>query len=233
MNSYSKQIEIKIEKYQTNEIIVARKLYVDSFSYMPEMTFFKVMERLVSQGRIIRISKGIYCIPKKTRFGVIPVSENEIVEYYTEGKKSGMVIGYHLFNSKGLTTQISKSTKVYSNRLEEQNKTIRNVSIARLNVEFTEELIKHIEAFEILENYTNIEDINSKSFARYIKKIAEFYKNSEAIKALETGKFKKRTIAFMQMILSYYNVPNTLSRYISATSSFDIPKMEEIYAAAS
>ena len=37
----------------------------------------------------------------------------------------------------------------------------------------------------------------------------------------------------MQMILSYYNVPNTLSRYISATSSFDIPKMEEIYAAAS
>lgn len=233
MSNYSKLIEEKIEEYKANEIIVARKFYVENFSSVPEMTFFKVMERLVSSGKIARVSKGVYYKPKKTRFGVIPVSENQIINYYTEGNESGMLIGYRLFNREGLTTQISKSVNLYSNLLFEEKKTIRNVSIVRLNVEFSKDLVKHIEAFEILENFKRIEDINPGVFAEYIRKIAGFYKNAEAIKVIETGKYKKRTIAFMQMILHYFNVPNTLSWYISATSSFDIPKMEEIYATAS
>jgi len=233
MNSYSKQIEKATQKYRFNEIVVARKLYIDSFSSMPEMTFFKVLERLVSQGKIIRVSKGVYCKPKKTRFGEIPAGENEIIRYYTGFKNSGMVIGYRLYNREGLTTQISKATKLYSNRLEQQNKTIGNVSVRRRDVEFTQALVKHIEAFEILEHFANIEDINFKSFAAYIKKIPGFYVDAEAVKAIETGRYKKRTIAFMQMILNHYKVPNTLSKYISATSTFNIPPMEAIYAAAS
>ena len=233
MNSYSKQIVNEIGKYKPNEIIVARKLYVDSFTSIPEMTFFKVMERLVSQGNIIRISKGVYCRPKKTRFGESASGENEIVHYYTGRKNSGMTAGYRLYNREGLTTQISKSIRLYSNRPEQQKKTIKNVTVIRLNLAFTPALIKHLEAFEILENFAGIEDLNLNGFAAYIQKIAGFYNDGEAVKAIETGQYKKRTIAFMQMILNHYGVPNTLSRYISATSSFKIPPMEAIYAAAS
>lgn len=227
------RVKSELEKFKTNELIVARTLYVDSFMFMPEMTFFKVLERLVSQGELVRIAKGVYCKPKNTRFGVVASNEEDIVKHYAESGRSGMVVGYRLYNREGLTTQISKTIKVYSNRLQERNKSIRNVSIHRVNVEFEPGLVKHIEAFEILENYRTIEDLDAKRFAEYVKSVAGFYDDTQAVKAIETGRYKKRTIAFMQAILIHYNVPNTLARYISATSVFNIPKMEELYATAS
>jgi len=227
--NYSSIIENRIEQFNPNEIIVARKLIVEELSGVPETAFFKALERMIRQNALVRISKGIYCRPKKTRFGVIQANEKAIIQYFTGNNKNGMIIGYRLYNNKGLTTQISKTTELYSNLITEENKMVRNISIFKLNMQMEESTVKMIEAMEILQNCKQIEDLNSRVFASYLKKTADNYSNEAAMEVLGRMKYKKSTIAFLENILNHYGVKNTLSRFLSRTSKYEFPKMEGIY----
>jgi len=120
--NYNSEIEKRIERFNPNEIIVARKLYSEELSDIPEATFFKVLERMIKQNTLVRISKGVYCRPKKTRFGVITTNESEIIRYFTGNSNNGMVIGYRLYNRIGLTTQVPKTAEIYSNLVSEDKK---------------------------------------------------------------------------------------------------------------
>ena len=226
---YNSKIEQRIEQFNPNEIIVAKKLYSEELSDIPETTYFKVLERMVEQNALVRISKGVYCRPKKTRFGVVTVNENEIIRYFTGDSKNGLVIGYRLYNREGLTTQVPKTIELYSNLITEDKKVIRNVSISKINVQLEEPKVKIIEMLEILQNYPQIEDVNNRAFACYIEKAANVYVNEAANEVLKTMKYKKRTIAFLESVLKYFGVRNTLSRYLSGTSRYAIPSMEVIY----
>ena len=52
------------------ELVMTGKLYRDKFSdVMSEAAFAQAVSRLCRSGEIERVSKGIYCRPKKSRFG--------------------------------------------------------------------------------------------------------------------------------------------------------------------
>jgi len=228
--NYNSEVMKQINLFEPNEIIVSRKLYREKLSLVPELTFFKVLERMVKDNKLTRISKGIYCRPKASRFGVIKSSEKEIVEYYIgENNKSGLVIGYSLYNKYGLTTQISKKIELYSNLIPEQKKVIQNILINCANIVFTDSVVKAIEAFEILQNYNEIEDLNNAKLREYFKGFVQNYDDTAANQVLTHMHYKKRTIAFLENILEYYKIENTLYNYLSRTSVYKIPKMEKIY----
>lgn len=231
MNSYYKQVEKTIMQFDIGKLIVASILYSEQLSNIPVLTFYKSLERLVTRGELLRVGKGLYSRPKKTRFGNIGTSEKDIINYYTNNKK-GVIVGYRLFNNMGLTTQVPKKTKIYSTQTKENQKKIGNVSISRLNIKLGKATIEQIEALEILENYQKIEDINHRSFVSYTKKIARQYNEQAFKKVILNINYKKRTIAFLQMILNHYNVPNTLSKYLSATSNYKIPNEGVFYEIA-
>ena len=91
-----------------NTLIMSGKLYREKFSkQMSETAFTQAISRLSKSGEIVRISKGIYCMPKKTRFGAILPSDREIVDLFTK-QNNGVIVGYGLYNSLGVTTQVSK-----------------------------------------------------------------------------------------------------------------------------
>lgn len=231
--NYKNEVINKINQFKPNEIIEARKLYKEELTYVPEATYFKILERMIKENKLTRISKGIYCLPKATRFGIIAESEKEIINYYT-GKHNeyGMVIGYMLYNKYGLTTQIPKIIKLYSNKVVENTKIVKNVEIQQLNIQLDESRAATIEALEILQHYKEIEDINAASFSRYLKMFVSNYNNKAAKEVLKNVKYKKRTIAFLQMILKYFGVENTLSEYLTDISTYKIPLMEAIYEIA-
>ena len=104
MNSYTKYIETVIEQEPENKLLEASILYQKSFGTVPEMTYYKTLERMSKQGSLVHLTKGLYYRPKKSRFGTIPISEKEIIGHYTNNGR-GIVIGYRLYNQKGLTTQ--------------------------------------------------------------------------------------------------------------------------------
>ncbi len=231
--NYINTIETKIKQYKPGEIIVARNLYRENLSFVPEATFFKVLERMTKKNKLSRISKGVYNIPKATRFGEIAPGEKEIINHYTGQKnKSGIIIGYYLYNKKNITTQISNTTELYSNLISEERKVFSNILIRHLNISIDEYTKNTIEAFEILQNYYNIEDLNLPAFKLYTEEIAKNYNDQVTKKVLSKMKYKKRTIAFLQAILNYFDVKNSLSIYLANTSVYKIPKMEEIYESA-
>src|SRR5690606_2983834 len=68
----------------------------------------KAMERLIAKDAIKRVSTGVFYKPKKTVFGELKPSEEELLKPYLfeRGKRSAYITGTSLYNRLGLTTQI-------------------------------------------------------------------------------------------------------------------------------
>ncbi len=228
MNSYAKYIENMIGQEPENTLLEASVLYRKLFSSVPELSYYKTLERMTKQRALVHLAKGIYYRPKKSRFGLIPISENEIVRHYTSDAR-GIVVGYKLYNQKGLTTQISKRVEVLSSALSEQKKNINNVYVRNCGLKFTENTIPVIETLEILQNYNHIEDINKSALVGYMKEFSLTYCDSATVYVLKNWKYKKSTIAFLESFLEFFHISNTLNQFLSTLSSYAIPKIEELY----
>ncbi|MDO5061644.1 MAG: DUF6088 family protein [Peptostreptococcaceae bacterium] len=231
MNNYSKQIEAIIEQEPENKLLDASALYKKLFGAIPETSYYKTLERLSKRGALVHLTKGLYYRPKKSRFGFVPISEREILAHYTK-EGQGIMIGYRLYNQKGLTTQISKTVEVLSSVISEQKKNIQNICVKNSGITLTEQTIPVIETLEILQNYKNIEDINKSALAEYMKKFSLNYTDSIAIDVLKNRKYKKSTIALLENFLLYHGIENTLYQFLSPLSSYAIPEMEEFYETA-
>lgn len=226
------QLEVKnvLNEYAINELIIANKVLIEKLSYIPEYSFYKSLERFTKKGELEKIAKGIYCKPKKTRFGKIVASEEEIINFYVGKEKSkGIIVGYKLYNKYGITTQISKNIQIYSNELDGQSKKIKNVQINKIDISINPKVQSIIEQLEILQNYNKIEDINKAKFIDFVKNIPLNYSDKDAIIVLKNIKYKKRTIALLESILNYNNVKNSLFQFLNRTSDYKIPTMEEFY----
>ena len=222
----------EFQKVPENTLVMTGKLYREKFSsLMSEMAFAQIVSRLCRSGEIERISKGIYCRPKKTRFGAVLPSEREIVDSFTSGSK-GIVVGYGLYNALGVTTQVSKRQTAYSSLAEEQLKQIGNVTIHRYDLEYTPEIKSVIQLMELLHHYKEIQDINTAAMKRSTERLSKEYSEDAFETVQKTIGYPKWTIAFLREVLNYHHMPNNLSRHLSALSTYPIPRMEELYASA-
>lgn len=226
------QILNEFHNAQENQLIMTGNLYKEKFSeQVSEAAFSQAVSRLCRSGEIHRVSKGVYCRPKRTRFGVIPPSEKEILNLFVSNNR-GIVVKYNMYNSLGITTQIPKSFIVYSSAPEEQLKQIRNIIVHKHDLVYNKEVQAIIKTLELLYDYNNIQNINYKAYITNIEVLCKQYNESTFETVIKTIHYPKWVIAFLQEALNYYNIQNTLSKYLSALSSYKIPKMEELYAAA-
>src|SRR6266550_4482881 len=88
-----------------------------------DAAYFRALSRMVKAGKLVRLEKGKYYKPKKSRFGALRPSETEIVKTLTQrgGKTVGYLTGNALYNQWGLTTQVpGKLTIARRGRLPEK-----------------------------------------------------------------------------------------------------------------
>lgn len=88
-----------------------------------EVAYFRALSRMVKAGKLVRLEKGKYYKPKKSRFGTLRPSETEIVKTFTQrgGKTVGYLTGNALYSQWGLTTQVpNKITIARRSRLPEK-----------------------------------------------------------------------------------------------------------------
>ena len=221
-----------IGEFSENELIVARKLYKDKLSdKVSEAAYYKTLQRMCDSNELVKIAKGTYHLPKLCKYGIVPPSEKDIVSAFT-ANKTGTVIGYSLYNTLNLTTQISKTVVVLSSALESITKSIRNVVVHQIPLEFSEEVINMVHGLEVLQNFNTIQDINYNSFVKFAENLALSFDNPAFEKIITVKNYKKSTISFMREILDYYNVKNNLSEYLSTLSEYKHPRMEELYETA-
>lgn len=226
------EIKLALSRFRENELIFASRVYKDCLvNHVNEATYYKTIERMCKNGQLTKISKGVYCYPKITRYGIILPSEQQIVETFTQNNQ-GLVIGYVMYNHFHLTTQIPKTITVLSSLIDGESKNIRNVNIKRLDLNLTHAIKEMICCLEVLQNFYRIQDINLLAFLEYSKKIAMFYRDDIFEKVNASIHYKKSTIAFLKEILDYYHVSHHLNSYLSSLSSYKYPKIEELYEIA-
>ena len=212
--------------YQPNELIFASKFYKEYLQgKVKEATYYKALERLCKSQELIKIAKGVYHLPKKSEYGIVPPSDQEIISTFVKNEK-GMVVGYSLYNALNLTTQIGKSVQVLSSNLEGQTKTIRNIIVKQVPIKFSQDIQNMIKGLDILQNFYEIQDLNCRVFIEFAETLACNYIEKLFIKEELYKYYKKSTIAFLREILNYYHKENNLDMYLSALSDYNHPKME-------
>lgn len=218
--------------YSENELIFASKLYREHLSeHMTEAAYYKMLERMSNCGEIGKVAKGIYYVPNISKYGVVPPSDRQIVDAFTKNE-TGMVVGYSMYNSLNLTTQVSKTVNVLSSALDGFSKTIRNVSVKQVQLEYSDKVKSMISGLEVLQNFYEIQDIDYVAFIDFSKKIAAEYQNEIFEIVISKTSYKKSTIAFLREILRYYEVANNLEKHLSSLSTYKHPRMEELYEIA-
>lgn len=226
-------IKSELNKYGQNEIIFASKLYKEVLfnKQVSELSFYKTLERMYKKKEIEKLSKGIYYFPKNSKYGIIPISDEEIASVFTNNN-SGMIVGYKLYNKLKLTTQISKNYNIYSSNVTNTQKKIRNIEIKNIQINFSKEYIRIIEMLEVLQNYYEIQDLNYFEFYNYAKKFSFTYNEKATKIILEKIPYKKSTISFLYNILNYFKIENSLNSYLSTLSKYNHMSMEDVYELA-
>ena len=164
----ARQIKEKLSSTPAGVVLTARDFGVE-MRYQPALA--KALSRLVLQGELQKIAKGKYYIPKKTIFGELKPTDSELVKDFLEqnGKVVGYITGTTAFASMGLTTQISSSILIGTNKYRRpitrngvkvsfllQENTITSNNIPLLRILDAIRLIKEIPATSPDECVTNI-----------------------------------------------------------------------------
>jgi hypothetical protein len=76
----------------------------------------KAMERLKKKGVVDSASAGVFYKPKKTLFGTLKPSEEELIKpyLYEDNQRIAYITGTALYNRMGLTTQVPQNISIAS-----------------------------------------------------------------------------------------------------------------------
>lgn len=84
--------------------------------YQPALVV--ALNRMVASGKLERIGKGKYYKPKNSVFGSVPPDTSELIKDFLQRNNSvvGYVTGVNAFSKLGLTTQISSTITIGTNK---------------------------------------------------------------------------------------------------------------------
>ncbi|MDZ4147724.1 MAG: DUF6088 family protein [Flavobacteriaceae bacterium] len=124
-------------------------------------TAAKALERLQKNGTIKKVSKGVFYKPKISVFGTLPPNYDSILQnyLYENGKRTGYVTGYVLYNQLSLTTQMAFTTKIATNRnLKKINIAWLKTTSVKAYVKVTEENYPLLGILDALKDIKSIPD---------------------------------------------------------------------------
>ena len=227
MSGYANQVRDTIEQIPENEIFQASTLWKEDLTSVPEKTYYKSLERLTKYGDLMHLTKGLYYRPKKEEEQIIPITDEEIVDYYTKDL-SGIVIGDQLYVKNRIAEFGDFTIEVLSSRTADRQKHVGNVKVQKAEIVLNEDTIPVVEVMEVLQNYQKLDNPNRGRFLSFIRNFAEAYDEEATQYVLENRKYKKSTIAFLQRLLNWYGVENGLDKHLSTLSEYKIPTIEEL-----
>ena len=227
MSGYADQVRDTIEQIPENEIFQASGIWQGALTSVPEKTYYKTLERLTKYGELMHLTKGLYYRPKKEDEQIIPMTDEEIVQYYTKDL-SGMVIGDHLYVKSGIADIGDYTIEVLSSRTPDKQKHVGKVKVQQADVILNEDTMPVIEVLEVLQNYQKLAHPNRGRFLSFIRNFAEGYDEEATQYVIANRKYKKSTIAFLQSLLNWYGVENGLGQHLSTLSEYKIPRIEDL-----
>ena len=192
----------------------------------------KALNRLVDQGTLQRLSKGKYYKPRKTIFGMLEPTPEEITKDLLEknGKLVGYITGNRAFALMGLTTQITSSLLIGTNRYRHPlTRGDYTISFLQQHNPITEE---NIPLLRILDALKFIKDIPASSPDIIVTQLGS------TINALSNAEQKRLTelaenyTAYVRAILGAIMEQNNLNaellkKGLNGTTNYKLPISEQ------
>jgi len=137
----------------------------------------KALNRMVASGKIAKLSKGKYYKPENTPFGNLQPNQAQVVKDLLEddGKITGYLTGYSIYNKLNLTTQVSNTIQIGKNQVRPSFKRERYI-IAFINQKNTITR-ENIPLLQVLDAIRYIKKIPDTSIETAIKRFLAMIKN--------------------------------------------------------
>lgn len=163
------------------------------------------LSRMAAQGLIVKASKGRYYKPRQTVFGTLQPSREEIVKdmLMKDGKVSGYLTGYAVWNKMGLTTQIPNIIEIGSNI--HRNRTKRGIYTIRFVLQPNNITCTNIPLLQILDAVKSVKSIPdttiNDSITRLSMIIGDLSEKDISLMATLALKYPPQTRAILGAIL--------------------------------
>lgn len=176
---------MKVSEYISFTIDRLPKGYIFTYSDFDteqnsKEAIIKALNRLATSGKIVKLSKGKFYKPETTPFGKLQPNQSQIVKdlLETDGKVTGYLTGYSIYNQLGLTTQISNTIQVGKNEVRPTLKRERyTISFIKQKNTITKENIPLLQLLDAIRYIKKIPDTTiasaCKRFLAIIKILSE------------------------------------------------------------
>lgn len=155
--------------------------YVDFITEVDrKQAVIKALNRMAASGKIAKLSKGRYYKPENTPFGKLQPNQAQIVKDLLEenGKITGYLTGYSIYNQLGLSTQVSNSLQIGKNQVRPSFKRQRYaIAFLKQKNTITKENVPLLQLLDAIRYIKKIPDadieVSCKRFLAIIKTLDE------------------------------------------------------------
>lgn len=127
------------------------------------------LQELVREGKLEKLSQGLYYFPKQTAFGKTPPDEKELLEGFLKSSRF-LVTSPNLYNSLGVgTTQLYNQRKVYNTKRHGTFKLGSREYFFHLKPDFPHTLSKEFLMVDLVNNLDTLAEDTEK----VLEKVAE------------------------------------------------------------
>ncbi|PKA98744.1 hypothetical protein B0O79_2436 [Flavobacteriaceae bacterium MAR_2009_75] len=202
---------MKTSEYIEDKINKLSKGYVFTYmDFMNEVTrreaIIKHLNRMAASGKINKLSKGKYFKPQETVFGTLLPDQHQIVKDLLEedGKLVGYITGYRVYNSLGLTTQVSSTIQIGKREIRPSFKRGRfRISFIKQKNTINKENIPLLRLLDAIRYIKKIPDTTIEKSCIRLMALLRGLKINEQIKLIKLAfKYSPATRALLGALLS-------------------------------
>ncbi len=203
-------ISVKVSDYIKLKIERLPKSYVFTYEdFITEVNtkeaIIKYLNRMAASGKIAKISKGKFYKPKDTVFGKLQPDQFQLVKdlLEDENKLMGYLTGYSIYNSLGLTSQISNTIQIGKNEIRPTFKRERfTISFIKQKNTITKDNIPFLQLLDAMRYIKKIPDCPiSKAITQFLDLIKK-YEDSDVSNLVRLAqKYPPATRALLGAIL--------------------------------
>lgn len=217
----TKNIQKQISKLTDGTTFKYEQLDIEPKQYLAAA---KAIERLIARGVIKRVSTGIFYKPKKTVFGELKPTEEEILKPYLfeKDKRIAYITGTSLYNRLGLTTQIPKKIKIASRdkKIRVSNGNIK-ASPVKSYVDVTDKNFYLLELLDALKDFKKTPNLDKNSAIKILSEKIKDLNPAETELLIECGlAYPPRARAFLGAILENIQTKSDLTALKTSLNPF-------------
>lgn len=195
----------------------------------------KALNRMVKSGQIDKISKGRFYRPVVSQFGNLKPDQSEIIKDLLEenGKVTGYLTGYGIFNSLGLTTQVSSIIQIGKNQTRPAfNRGQFSIQIIRQKNRITKDAIPLLQLLDAVKFIRKIPGASVESSCRRLLTLIKDLSGKEIHTLVQLAmqyppSTRALTGAFLE-VLKLRSVSTRLRNSLNPLSAFKIPGADKV-----